>query len=70
MPMGTIKLPKNFALSKKSTKETLVAFKANKSIADVIREVFQATAPTSSVRHSTTTPAPSLALVLVSEGFF
>lgn len=56
MPMDTIKLPKNFILSRESIKETLSTFKANKSIADVTREVFQTAAPASSARHSTPTP--------------
>lgn len=66
--MGTIKLPKNFTLTRESMKETLAAFKANKSVVDVTREVFQATAPAPLARHSTPTPTPSLALVWVLGG--
>ncbi|XP_043811992.1 nucleolin-like [Manihot esculenta] len=65
---GTIKLPMNFTLSRECMKETTAAFKANMSIADVTREVFQASAPASSARCSTPTPTHSLALVPVSGG--
>lgn len=50
-------------------KDTLAAFKANKSVADVAREVFQAATPTSSAHPSTCTATPSLALVSVLGGF-
>lgn len=47
-PMDNIKLPKNFILSREcmkatieAMKATLEAFKADKSMADVTREVFQ-----------------------------
>lgn len=66
--MGNIKLPKNFTLSRESMKDTLTAFKANKSVVDVAREVFQVATPTSSTRPSARTTTPSLALVLVSGG--
>lgn len=38
--MDTIKLPKNFTLSRESMKATLAAFKSNKTMADVIRVDF------------------------------
>ncbi|KAG8653903.1 hypothetical protein MANES_05G079850v8 [Manihot esculenta] len=40
VPMDSIKLSKNFTLSRESIKETLAAFKVNKSTADVTKEVF------------------------------
>lgn len=40
VPMDSIKLSKNFTLFRESIKETLAAFKINKSIADMTREVF------------------------------
>lgn len=46
----------------------MAAFHAKKSIFDVVREVFYAAALASSALPSTHTPAPSLALVLVSGG--
>lgn len=64
--MDKIKLPKNFSLSRESMKDTLPTFKANKSIADVAREVFQAATPMLSAHPSACTPVPSLALVSVS----
>lgn len=58
--MDKIKLSKNFTFSQENMKDTLTAFKDNKSISDM--------APTSSARLSSHTLAPSLALVLVSGG--
>lgn len=49
-------------------KNTLAAFKANKFVVDVAKEVFQAATPVSSARPPTHAAAPSLALVLVSGG--
>lgn len=68
MSMDKIKLPKNFTLSQENIKDTLAAFKANKSVAQVAREVFQVMAPVSSAHPSAHTPTPSLAFVLVSGG--
>lgn len=67
--MDKTKLSKNFTLSQENIKDTLAAFKANKSIADETREVFQAATLVSSAHPSARTPAPSLALVLMSRGF-
>lgn len=66
--MNSIKFPKTFIMFWKSMKVTLAAFKANKTVANVTREVFQATSPAFAARRSTPasapTLAPSLALVL------
>lgn len=56
VPMDTIKLPKNFTLSRESMKETLAAFKANKSIFDMTCEVFQAATLALSAQRSAPTP--------------
>lgn len=66
--MGIIKLPKNFTLSRESIKKTLTAFKVNKFVTDVTREVFQVVTLVSSARPFSHAPTPSLALVLVSGG--
>lgn len=66
--MDKIKFSKNFTLSRENLKDTLVAFRANKSVADVAQEVFHAATLTSSVWASTCTLVPSLALVLISGG--
>lgn len=57
---------KNFTLSTKNLKEALLAFRANKSVTDVTREVFHAATLLSSIWPSIRNPTPLLALVLVS----
>lgn len=64
--MDNIKLSKNFFLYRKSMRATLVAFKANKTVADMTLEVFQVMDP-AAVNRSTT-PAPTLALVPAAGG--
>lgn len=51
--MDKIKLSKNFTLSRESMKATLAAFKANKSVADVTREVFHIVEFTLTTRRAT-----------------
>lgn len=59
-PMDSLKLPKNFNLSKENMKATLEAFKAGKSVADVTWKVFHVVAPASVSQ----TPAPAFARAL------
>lgn len=58
--MDSLKLSKNFNLSRESMKAMLEAFKTDKFVADVTREVFHAVAPASVSR----TPAPISARAL------
>lgn len=68
--MDKIKFPKNFTLFKENNKETLIAFRANKSITKITREVFHGiiATPLSYVRPQSRTPTPSMALAPVSGG--
>ncbi|XP_043811749.1 uncharacterized protein LOC122723509 [Manihot esculenta] len=66
IPIDNIKLPKNFSMSWESMKAMLDAFKAGKTVADVILEVFQVVAPAAVNR--TIVPALTLALVPTAEG--
>lgn len=68
--MDKIKLPKNFTLSRENMKDTLAAFKTNKSISNVAREVFQAAASVSSILPSVHALTPSLALLPMLEGSY
>lgn len=45
--MDTLNLPKNFNLSRENMKATLEAFKADKSVADMTRKVFNSVSQTS-----------------------
>lgn len=65
MPMGSIKLFKNFTLCRESMKATLATFKANKSVADVTQKVFQVVDLASLAYRFAPALAPSLTLVLV-----
>lgn len=63
--MDKIKFPKNFNLFRENINEIVSAFRANKSIVDITREVFHniIATPLSCVRPLARKPAPLLALV-------
>lgn len=64
--MDTIKLSKNFILSRESMKATLAVFKVNNTVADVTREVFQAV--DLAAMNRSTAPTPTLVLMPAAGG--
>lgn len=50
--MNKIKLSKNFTLSRKDMKVTPTAFKTNKTVADVIQEIFQTAGPSTATHRA------------------
>lgn len=57
--MDKIRLPKNFTLSWEGMKATLAAFKANKSMVDMTREVFHTADSTLATHRVTSASTPS-----------